>query len=158
MPAKSFISFKLNDQLFGIDILQVSEINRQLDMTSIPTAPEYVVGLANLRGQIITVLNLKERLGIETEEDSPISHHIILKSDSEIVTSEDDDKDLSTSPDKCSLWVDEIGDVITVERDEIDDPPSKLDSIDAKHLDGAVKLPDTLLTVLNIGSVLHEQN
>ncbi len=154
MPAKSFVSFKLNEQLFGIDILYVREINRHLEMTPIPLSPEYVRGLVNLRGQIITVLDLKRRLGFGTAEMSEISHNIILKTDAEVGLQ--DDSESKGIVDKASFWVDAIGDVLTIDTKEIDPPPANIGEIDGKYLTGVVKLDETLMSILSISKVLNE--
>lgn len=155
MPAKSFVSFKLNEQLFGIDILYVREINRHLEMTPVPLSPDYVRGLVNLRGQIITVLDLKRRLGFGTAEMSDISHNIILKTDAE-VGAEDVESEKNAILDKASFWVDAIGDVLTIETSEIDPPPANIGAIDGKYLSGVVKLENTLMSILSISKVLSE--
>lgn len=157
MPAKSFVSFQLDDQLFGIDIRQVREINRHLDLTPVPLAPDYVRGLVNLRGQIITILDLKKRLGLGSAELSNISHNIILKTEAELGSHRIEDESLSTISDKASFWVDAIGDVITIDTIEIDPPPANMGEVDGKYLSGVVKLDNRLLSILSIAKVLNEE-
>lgn len=162
MPTKSFVSFQLNRQLFGIDIDLVREINRHLDTTPVPHAPDYVRGLINLRGQIITVLDLKRRLGLAYSENTDSAHNIILKSDSELghhseENTEDDERIPLTSSDKASFWVDEIGDVLTLDSEEIDAPPANIGTLDGKYLSGVVKLDKTLMGILSVSKILNER-
>ncbi|MDX2083890.1 MAG: chemotaxis protein CheW [Candidatus Melainabacteria bacterium] len=155
MPAKSFVSFHLGDQLFGIDICQVREINRHLHLTPVPLAPNYVRGLVNLRGQIITVLDLKERLGLGQTEMSDISHNIILKTDSEQGISKPDKDSSSIISEKVGFWVDAIGNVISLDTTEIDPPPANMGEVDGKYLFGVVKLENTLMSILSIAKILN---
>ena len=64
MALRSFATVHLNDQLFGIDILLIREINRQLELSQVPHSPQFVKGLVNLRGQIVTILDLNNRLDL----------------------------------------------------------------------------------------------
>lgn len=156
MATRSFTTFHLNDQLFGLDILLVREINRHLELTPVPQAPDYIRGLINLRGQIVTVLDLKRRLGLETTDQGAIRHNIILKTDAEL-TGQGNRKAQEEKlllPDKVSLLVDAIGDVITVDEDAIDPPPANVDQLEGKYLTGVIRLDGTLLTLLNLNTVL----
>lgn len=160
MLTKKFVTFGLDGQLFGIDILMVREINRHLDISTVPHVPEYVRGLVNLRGQIVTVLDLKKKLGLDLCTLTEQSHNIILKTEGELsklgeADAEGND-DLSGITDKVSFVVDSIGDIITAEEDEIDPPPANIGVIDGKYLLGVVKKPDCLMAILSAKKVLVE--
>ena len=64
------VSFNIGDEEFGVDILRVQEINRMVDITRVPNAPEYVFGVINLRGKVIPVIDLRTRLGMPPIDDS----------------------------------------------------------------------------------------
>jgi purine-binding chemotaxis protein CheW len=156
---RSFASFTIDNKLFGIDILLIREINRQLEMSPVAHTPDFIRGLVNLRGQIVTILDLKKRLGRATTEIDQDTHNIILKSDTELAGMREDmdDETLTTCADKVGLLVDSIGDVITVEDDSaIEPPPANLNDIDGQFLSGVVKLENQLLAVLNIPHILAE--
>jgi purine-binding chemotaxis protein CheW len=156
---RSFASFTIDNKLFGIDILLIREINRQLEMSPVAHTPDFIRGLVNLRGQIVTILDLKKRLGRSTTHIGPDTHNIILKSDSELSGMRDDmnDDTLVTCLDKVGLLVDAIGDVVTVEDDSaIEPPPANLNDIDGQFLSGVVKLENQLLAVLNVPQILAE--
>ena len=156
---RSFASFTIDNKLFGIDILLIREINRQLDMSPVAHTPDFIRGLVNLRGQIVTILDLKKRLGRASTQIGQDTHNIILKSDSELSGMRDelDDDNLTTCIDKIGLLVDAIGDVITVEDEStIEPPPANLNDIDGQFLSGVVKLENQLLAVLNVSQILAE--
>jgi purine-binding chemotaxis protein CheW len=157
MDTKSFSSFLLNDQLFGLDILLVREISKQLNITPVPMAPEYIRGLINLRGQIVTVLDLRQRLGLGENPVTSDSCNIVLKSEMELSTirGRDGREDLFAVPDKVGLLVDAIGDVITVDSKMIDAPPANMGEIDGKFLTGVAKLDETLMAILDVTKILE---
>ena len=79
---RQFATFRLGGQTFGIDVRIIREINRILDITPLPFSADYVRGLINLRGQIVTILDLGVRLGLPRKATGPDSHNIILKKSS----------------------------------------------------------------------------
>jgi len=130
-------SFFIDKKLFGIPIEDVLEINKNVDMTPVTLAPVYIEGVNNLRGQIVTAINLRKRLGMErTETDSTVAeryHNIIIGSRSNSV----------------SLLVDEIGDVLEITSDIIEPPPDTIKGLDSKYVKNVCKLKGELLVVLD---------
>jgi purine-binding chemotaxis protein CheW len=158
MATRSFATFTLNDHLFGIDILLVREINKQLDVTNVPKSPDYIRGLINLRGQIVTILNLGNRLGLDAENDAENSYNIILKTESELdgVRRTESRSDLASCPDKVGLLVESIQDVITVEEDAINPPPANRGRVDGRYLSGVVSFNHQLVSILALDKVLSQ--
>lgn len=151
MASRSFATFVLNDQLYGIEILLIREINRQLEMTPVPHSADYIRGLLNLRGQIVTILDLNKRLGLKDAVLSERSHNIILKTDQELQSI---NQDLVTAPDKVGLLVDDIQDVLIVSEEEIELPPANLGKVDGQFLSGVIKQPDKLVAILSVEKLL----
>lgn len=155
MASRSFATFVLNEQLYGIEILLIREINRQLEMTPVPHAPDYIRGLLNLRGQIVTILDLNKRLGLKNATLSERSHNIILKTDQEL---QGINKELVTAPDKVGLLVDDIQDVLIVSEEEIELPPANVGKVDGQFLSGVIKQADKLVTILSVEKLLKQVN
>jgi purine-binding chemotaxis protein CheW len=151
MATRSFATFLLNGQMFGIDILLIREINRQLDMTAVPHAPNYIKGLLNLRGQVVTLLDLNRRLGLCATEVNETSHNIILKTNQELQTM---GSSLQTAPDKVGLLIDDIQDVVIVSESDLEPPPANIGKIDGQFLSSVIKQPDHLISVLSIEKLL----
>jgi len=151
MATRSFATFLLNGQVFGIDILLIREINRQLEMTAVPHAADYIKGLLNLRGQIVTLLDLNLRLGLPESTLTETSHNIILKTDNELQSM---GSDLVTSPDKVGLLIDDIQDVVIVEEEDLELPPANIGKIDGQFLSGVIKQPNSLIAILSIEKLL----
>jgi purine-binding chemotaxis protein CheW len=130
---KQLCTFRLGDQAFGVDALTVQELIRHQTMTRVPKAPESVRGLINLRGQIVTALDLRTRLGMEPLEEGRQPMNVVIRSDDGAV----------------SLLVDQIGDVIEVNDDCFEVPPDTLSGKAREFIRGAYKLADRLLLLLD---------
>ncbi len=155
MANRQFITFYLGDDLFGLDILLVREINRNMDITPVDRAPAYVRGLINLRGQIVTVLDLGVRLNIGARRISRDSSCIVLKTRHEVERNAVSGVDLDNlAADLVGLLVDRIGDVVSVDADAIDPPPAHAGGVKGKFLDGIVKLEKQLLITLKVAELL----
>ncbi len=131
-----FTTFFYNDHLFGLPIDEVIEINRALDVTPVPLAPDYVAGVVNLRGQILTAINLAKRLGLkkEAQKEQEISHNNVITGNRE---------------EPISLLVQRIGDVISVPKSQIEPPPDTIAGVDRSFVKFVCKLPRNLLMVLD---------
>jgi len=133
-----FATFYVGRVLLGIDIRKTEEINRQLDLTPVPHAPAWVRGVVNLRGEVVTVLDLRTILGFEPAALTVASRNVIVRTDSEQV----------------GLLVDRVADVVTVPVDEIEPPPANVNGVDGRFFNGVCKLESALLVVLDVQAVL----
>jgi purine-binding chemotaxis protein CheW len=115
--------------------------------------------LINLRGQIVTVVDLKRRLGFDDTCLTGNTHNLIIKTDQELATSPDWDELLQgfSIPDKVGLLVDQIGDIVTVSDDAIAQPPANVGKVDGQYLAGVVPLQGGLLTILSMQSILEKK-
>jgi len=156
---KQFVTFELNHQMLGIEILLVREINRQLESTRVELAPSYILGLANLRGQIVTIFDLCAQLGLSAVEPyRGESHNIVLKSNAELgpIRARAQRDDLVTSDEPVGLRVRAIGDITQVNSEEIEPVPANLGAMKGHLLAGVVPLKRSVLILLNVGEVLRK--
>ncbi|MFZ0932116.1 MAG: chemotaxis protein CheW [Syntrophobacteraceae bacterium] len=137
MATKQFVTFRIEGDLFGIDVLRVREINRMLDITPVPKAPAYVRGLVNLRGQTLTVFDLGIRLGLPPREITEESHNVVLKH----------------LP--VGLLVDSIGNIVQCDEPEVEQCTANAGRIEEKFIEGVLKLEDELLVILHTGKLLE---
>jgi len=133
-----FATFYLDGELFGINILQVQEILMQTKITVVPLAPAFVLGLISLRGQIVTAINLKSKLGI-TNASQGDSKYIVIKTGHTI----------------ASMQVDEIGEVLEIPAEGLEPPSESIKGIDIRMLEGVYPLKHEILAVLNIENLMH---
>ena len=133
-------TFKLGDYLCAVPVSQVQEVLMEQPRTAAPGASRYVTGLINLRGQVVTALDLRLRMGVASEDELPTrgSMSVVVRSRDEV----------------WSLLVDRIGDVIEVEESQFEAPPDTLTGVLRDMITGAYKLDGQLLLVLNVERVL----
>ena len=133
-----FCTFTLDGLCFGVTVDRVQEIVRHLNHTRVPLASTVVRGLMNLRGQIVTVIDLRRRLEFPDREPETLPMNVVIRTDEGLV----------------SLQVDQIGDVIVVEASTRDDPPSTLTGAARELIRGAYQLPNRLLLELDLDRAL----
>lgn len=140
--AQTFLisSFYLGDTLFGIDTLRVQEAIRVIEITLVPHAQEYIMGVINLRGRIVTILNLAKRLGLQSFELTDESRIIIVSWEDEFV----------------GLLVDRIADVISGDHGDIQPPPSNVLGAQGKYFEGVYRMAQGLVVILNVDAVLKD--
>ena len=129
-----YATFYLGREFLGVDVLRVQEVLRKQVMTPIPQAPDDIAGLINLRGQIVTAIDLRRRLGMPCLEPDRESMNVIVRGDE--------------GP--LSLLVDDIGDVVEVPADSLEPRPETMTGAATLFLRGIHKLPNSLLGVLDV--------
>lgn len=130
---KQYCTFVLDGHYFGVEVRQVQEVIRYQEMTRVPLASPVVSGLINLRGRIVTAIDLRRRLGLPDRPKDKLPMNVVVR----------------TGDDAVSLLVDEIGDVIEVPLDCFEPPPETMRGVARTLVDGAYKLENRLLLVLN---------
>jgi purine-binding chemotaxis protein CheW len=133
MLTRQLCTFYLDAHVFGIDVVRVQEVIRYQEMTRVPRAPKEVSGLINLRGQIVSAVDMRRRMGMPPRADGQLPMNVVVR----------------TQEGPVSLLVDEIGDVLEVDEGTVERPPDTL-SGRAKDLVRCVyKLEKGLLLVLD---------
>ena len=130
---KQYSTFHVGDLFFGIEVVKVQEVLRCQEMTRVPLAPEVIEGLINLRGQIVTALDMRRRLGLSAMQAGHVPMNMVIRCDDGAV----------------SLLVDEIGDVIEVSENSFENPPETLRGPSRELVRGVYKLKERLMLVLD---------
>ncbi len=133
-----YVTFKLKDELLGIPVEQVQEVLPSRAITPIPLATEEISGFLNLRGQIVTSIDLRRRLNLEPRTPGTKSINIIIKDEEDLI----------------SLVVDEVGDVLDLVPSELTSPPATLDAVWREYCRGVFQLERGLLVILDAEKVL----
>lgn len=152
---KLFTTFYIGETFFGIEILQVKEINNLNRYTFVPDCPDYIIGLLNLRGQIITIFDLAKRIGLSKTEQGKNTRNVILKTDDE-TRKHRDDKLLKQrlGNDPVGFMVDRVGDVVEIKDEQIVKAPANITDIAKEFISGVVELEKELLIILNLAEVV----
>ena len=124
------------DLFLGIDVLSVQEVLRARELTEVPLAPDTVQGLLNLRGQIVTTIDLRRRLGLKPNATERESMFVIIR----------------TEADHVAFVVDSVGDVIDVDDSTFEPPPDNLPASAQHIIRGVHKLPERLLHLIDPGA------
>ncbi|MBA3005349.1 MAG: chemotaxis protein CheW [Proteobacteria bacterium] len=132
-------TFFVGDALCGMDILKIQEINKLMDMTKVPQAPSYVTGILNLRGQIVTIIDLGKKLGLGSTDTTLSSRNIIVSSPGEHV----------------GLLVTRFSDVISADTAKIERAPANMGGIQGEFFSGVYKTDDKLIGILDVNKVLR---
>lgn len=145
-------SFFLGEDRFSVNIRLVREINPHLDITPARKTESFVKGLVNLRGQIVTVIDLGEKLGLGEREIGPESRLVILKTNAELAAL--DACPLSSTEDKVGLLVDRISDVVTPDSEQLEPPPPNVEGPGSEFLSGVCKTEAATLGILDVSRLL----
>ncbi len=132
------VSFEIGDEEFGVEILKVQEINRMLEVTRVPNAPEYVDGVINLRGKVIPIIDLRRRFGMARKEHDKNTRIVVVELSGKVV----------------GFVVDAVSEVLRIPRSVTEAPPSLVAGIDAEYITAVGKLEDRLLILLDLEKVL----
>jgi len=131
------VSFNIGNEEYAVDILKVQEINRMVEITSIPNAPYYVEGVINLRGKVIPVVNLRKKFGFGSKEMDAHSRIIVVDVGKTI-----------------GLVVDSVSEVLRLSSDTVEPSPLMTAENGSEYIKGVGKLSDRLLILLDIEKLL----
>lgn len=130
-------TFYVGNLLMGVDIRQIQEINRHLDITRVPLAPSFVEGVANLRGEVVTIINLRSVLGLTPAPD--VEHrYVVLQSPTEAI----------------GLTVDRIADVLSIPAEDFVAPPASVEGVEGRFFEAVCALQQELLVLLNVDEII----
>ena len=134
----SFVTFEVAGQLFGVPVMKVQDILTPDAIAPVPGGPAEVRGLINLRGRIVTVIDLRTRLGIRRDGATREGMCVTVENEGESYT----------------LYVDGVGDVVTLQADAREDSPTTLDPLWKDLSDGVFRVNDRLLVILDVARLL----
>lgn len=137
---QDFVTFNVGPQLFGIPVLKVQDILKPAKIARIPLAPAEVRGSINLRGRIVTMIDVRTRLGLPPRGDAKPNDNMAVT--------------VENGPDLYTLLVDKIGDVVSLSSDLYESNPGILDARWREFSDGVYRLKDRLLVVLDVERML----
>lgn len=135
---RQLCTFVLDHLLFGVDVVRVQEVIRYQQMTRVPLASPVIRGLINLRGQIVTALDMRARFELLPRPTDDLPMNVVIRSDNGPV----------------SLLVDEIGDVVEVHQEAFESPPETISSLGRELITGVYKLDRKLLLLLDTDRVI----
>lgn len=136
---RDYLTIQINNQRFGIPVLQVQDVLREQAVTKIPLSPPEVSGSLNLRGRIVTAINVRKRLGLPDLEEGQSSMSVVVEHKNELF----------------SLIIDKVGDVLSLESSLFEKNPSTLDPAWRDISTGIFQLKDDLLIIIDVSKLLE---
>ena len=130
------VTFYMGDFLLGITADKIVEINKDLEITPVPLADDYILGIMNLRGQIITVIDLAKKIGLKNKITPNLN--LIIKTQDEA---------------PISFVIEKIGDILEIPVSKLEKPPEKMEGIDKEYVEKIYQLPNKLLLLLNLEKI-----
>lgn len=135
------VGFCLGQEEFGIDIRKVQEINRMVEITSVPRTPEFVMGVINLRGKVIPVINLRSRFGLPPKDRDKNTRIIVVEVQNRVM----------------GILVDSVSEVLRIPASTIVPPPDIVAGVDTDYIRGVGKLKDRLLILLDMDKIISQE-
>lgn len=134
---EKILSFTINDCLFGIKVILIKEINRRVEYTIVPDSKEHIVGLFNMRGQIVTLFSLVKLLELKSAKNNNSNNTCIIL------------KTIANDYNQFGFLIDELGEVIDVDSENSEPPPANVVGFESEFISSVVKLDNKLLMILN---------
>ena len=135
------VTFKLKDETYGINVMQVQEVLRISEIAPVPGAPQYVLGIINLRGNVVTVIDTRTRFGLPTGELDDASRIVIIESEQQVV----------------GILVDSVAEVVELRQSQIDSAPNIGNDESSRYIQGVASRDDDLLIVVDLNKLLTEE-
>ena len=132
------VSFNIGEEEFGVDILQVQEIIRMLEVTRVPNAPEYIDGVINLRGKVIPIIDLRRRFDMARKEHDKHTRIVVVELGGQVV----------------EFVVDAVSEVLRIPRSVTEPPPTLVGGVREEYITAVGKLEDRLLILLDLEKIL----
>jgi purine-binding chemotaxis protein CheW len=132
------VTFQIGDENFAVDILNIQGINRMVEVTKVPNAPEFVEGIINLRGSVMPIVDLRKRLNLVQKPHDKDTRFIVIESGKRVI----------------GFIVDRVNEVLRINKSVTEPPPPMVAGVDSEYITAVGKLDDRLLILLDIEKLL----
>ena len=136
-----WVTYRLGDETYGINVMQVQEVLRYTEIAPVPGAPDYGLGIINLRGNVVTVIDTRARFGLPPTEVTDNTRIVIIESDEQVV----------------GILVDSVAEVVYLKSSEIDSAPNVGTEESAKFIQGVSNRDGELLILVDLNKLLSDE-
>ncbi|BCX81601.1 purine-binding chemotaxis protein CheW [Methylomarinovum caldicuralii] len=136
-----WVTFRLGEETYGINVMQVQEVLRVSEIAPVPGAPDYVIGIINLRGNVVTVIDTRARFGLPSKEPDDLSRIVIIESNNQVI----------------GILVDSVAEVVELRGDEIEVAPNMGNEESARYIQGVSSRKGELLILVDLNKLLTEE-
>lgn len=136
---QQYATFRLDEEIYGVNVMQVQEVLRYTEITPVPGAPHFVLGIINLRGNVVTVISTRERFGLPKGEITDNTRIVIIEAVGQVV----------------GLLVDSVAEVVYLRESEIEKTPNVGNEETAKYISGVSNKNDELLILIELNNMIE---
>lgn len=136
-----WVTFHLENEKYGIKVMQVQEVLRMTEIAPVPGAPHYVLGIINLRGNVVTVIDTRRRFGLPDAEADDETRIVIIEADNNVV----------------GILVDSVAEVVDLRASEIETAPNVGNDESSKYIQGVSSRGDELLILVDVNKLLSDE-
>lgn len=140
-PIIQWVTFKLDNEKYGIKVMQVQEVLRMTEIAPVPGAPDYVLGIINLRGNVVTVIDTRLRFGLPEREPDDDTRIVIVEAEGNVV----------------GILVDSVAEVADLQASEIETAPNVGNDESSKYIQGVSSRGDELLILVDVNKLLSDE-
>jgi len=140
-PVLRWVTFRLENEKYGINVMQVQEVLRVTEIAPVPGAPDYVMGIINLRGNVVTVIDTRKRFGLHSKEVEDATRIVIIEADEQVV----------------GILVDSVAEVVDLRISEIESAPNVGTEESAKFIQGVASQDGELLIIIDLNRLLTDE-
>jgi purine-binding chemotaxis protein CheW len=140
-PILQWVTFKLDNETYGINVMRLQEVLRYTEIAPVPGAPSYVLGIINLRGNVVTVIDTRQRFGLDTAEVTDNTRIVIIEADKQVV----------------GILVDSVAEVVYLRQSEVETAPNVGNEESAKFIQGVCNKNNELLILVELDKMMSEE-
>lgn len=140
-PSIQWVTFKLEGEKYGIKVMQVQEVLRMNEIAPVPGAPDYVLGIINLRGNVVTVIDTRRRFGLPVKEAEDATRIVIVEAENQII----------------GILVDSVAEVANLRTSEIETAPNVGNDESSKYIQGVSSQEGELLILVDVNKLLTDE-
>ena len=140
-PVIRWVTFRLENEKYGINVMQVQEVLRVTEIAPVPGAPDYVLGIINLRGNVVTVIDSRKRFGLDPIEMDDSMRIVIIESEGQVV----------------GILVDSVAEVVDIRASEVEQAPNVGTEESAKFIQGVSSIDGELLILIDLNKLLTDE-
>jgi len=139
-PITQWVTFRLENETYGVNVMQVQEVLRMTEIAPVPGAPSYVLGIINLRGNVVTVMDTRSRFGLPAQETDDASRIVIIEAGDQVV----------------GILVDSVAEVVYLKQSEIELAPNVGNEESSRYIQGVANRDEGLLILVDLDKLLTD--
>jgi len=139
-PVTQWVTFRLEDETYGVNVMQVQEVLRMTEIAPVPGAPSYVLGIINLRGNVVTVMDTRSRFALPPHEADDSTRIVIIEAEDQVV----------------GIMVDSVAEVVYLKQSEIEVAPNVGNEESSRYIQGVANRDDGLLILVDLDKLLTD--